>query len=267
MRAGAAPAAAKGLAVGEVVVSWVVLEGPMDVTRDEGKEAIASGVLVERLASDGRVRTGVEGRPALELAVIEGRPGSGEKSAGSRISLRTTWGDGWRLIATKRADATTSGSVDRADLARIVDGLIDDLVGQVALFGMDSAALVEMLRADPSSGKAVTAVRILGERGFVDAVPLLVEMLDEAPLGSEMVPDLVGALGRIGDPRATPALIAVFHEADPGLDVAIVDALGRTGGKEASDFLQVLESGHPSRVVRDEASDGLRRLEKRPAVE
>ena len=237
------------------MVSWVTVEDPMSVVRDERSEAFAMEVLDERLAADGRIRTGLSGRPDLELVVIADGTG-GASGAGTKYTLRTSWGDGWRLAARARGGSP----VPREDLARVVDGLIDDLVSQVALFGMDSVALVEMLEGDPSGGNAATAVRILGERRAKVAVPVLTGMLESAPRGSEMVADLVGALGRISDERASHALIEAFHDSDPGMDVAIVDALGRTGGREAMDFLEVLATGHPDQSVREEAAEKLGRM-------
>jgi HEAT repeat protein len=89
-------------------------------------------------------------------------------------------------------------------------------------------------------------------------VPLLVAALEDP---SDVVRErAAGALGTIGDPSATPALIALLKSPvrdparDPYVRVAAVRALGRTAGEGATDaLLAIIRDAEQNEWVRREA--------------
>jgi hypothetical protein len=250
------------VSVGRLSVSWVELSETGTAVRDESMERSLAGILEKAVDEEERIVSGAEKADPLELAVVASpSPGEQADSVDLVYTLRTTHGDGWRLSATIATRLAADEASDPARSREVVGELVDDLLAQLELFDDDDRALERLVTDEEANPDArATAIRILGERGSVSAVPSLVAALGEAEAGSPLIEDIVGALARIGDERASPALIDAFSRARGHQAILIVDALGRTGGEEARLFLDVVASGHESPVVRDHARRALSKL-------
>ncbi len=266
----------KTIEVGRIAVSWVDVVDEFTVERDPVKEKRLKKILSARVKETRRIVPGIAGRDPLELSIVSGGE-VGEhipEMAGSpdaftspdaeilAFTLSTTWGDGWRISSSVLTDIEVE---DLSDLEPVIDDLLSDLVSQLDLFDSDSAALVELLeeRDCRFDGVCATAVRILGERKERTCVPALVRLLGSTPTSDPLTEDLIGALGRIGDERASKALVETFNKAHPSQQVAIIEALAVTGGPDARLFLEVVATGHESILVREQASRALERLDSR----
>ena len=265
----------EGIEVGRITVSWVDVVDEFTVERDEVKENKLGKVLASRVEASPRVTSGVAGRDPLELSIVSGGevgehvPEMASSDAFTSpeaeilaFTLSTTWGDGWRISSSVLTDIEAK---KLSDLEPVIDDLISDLVTQLDLFDEDSPSLVALLeeRDCRHDGVCATAVRILGERNESSAVPALVGLLGAIPTSDPLTEDLIGALGRIGDERASRALVETFTKAHPSQQVAIIEALASTGGTDARLFLEVVATGHESILVREQASRALARLESR----
>ena len=118
-------------------------------------------------------------------------------------------------------------------------------------------AAVEALLEDPDGRIRLEAVRTLDELKSTRSVPLLMKHVqDEDP---EVARAAIDALGRLGDPAASPALVAAIT-AD--LDVPPLNAiwaLGVIGAQESRPLLQQLRH-HGDPWVRYNADTALRAL-------
>jgi hypothetical protein len=102
------------------------------------------------------------------------------------------------------------------------------------------------------------AVRALAERRSPEAVPALVERLEDTD--ADVVQRAVGALAQIGDPRAVPPLIDLAQRTEPEVTARVVRVIGDLGGTEAEGYLLTVESGHADARVRRAAREALRDL-------
>jgi hypothetical protein len=258
--------AGRHIEVGRIVVSWVNVEDEVTLERDEVREKGLSKALAEKVEEHPGIVAGVAGRDPLELAVVSGGdidehvpetvdPG-GTISA---FTLRTTWRDGWRISSSILTDVDTD---EIEDMDPVLDDLLEDLVAQLGLFDLTTDQLIAFVRKSECTSDDVcaTAVRILGERGSTEAVPVMLEKLERVKGADPLLEDLVGALGRIGDESASGGLVDAFNRAHPSQQVAIIAALSRTGGEDARLFLEVVASGHESLVVREQAAVALASL-------
>ena len=127
-----------------------------------------------------------------------------------------------------------SEDVDVRALALVLGWLEEDPAVDIALTRLlpRPAARPEVVKALVRHGRRVT--------------DLLVARLADNDI--EIRQAAVVALGRIGDPRAVPALLNVLQN-DPDLIVIAAGALGRIGERSALDHLLAL-LGHPSASVR-----------------
>ncbi len=266
----------KTIEVGRIAVSWVDVVDEFTVERDPVKEKKLKKILAARVKANPRIVPGVAGRDPLELSIVSGGEvgehipemgGSPDAFANPEaevlaFTLSTTWGDGWRISSSVLTDLEIG---DLSDLTPVIDDLLSDLASQLDLFDEDSAALVALLseRDCRFDGVCATAVRILGERKDAAAVPALVKLLEATPTSDPLTEDLIGALGRIGDERASKGLVVTFNRAHPSQQVAIIESLAVTGGPDARLFLEVVATGHESVLVREQASRALERLDSR----
>ncbi|MBI3912137.1 MAG: HEAT repeat domain-containing protein [Armatimonadetes bacterium] len=99
------------------------------------------------------------------------------------------------------------------------------------------------------------AIALLDWQAAVEAVDPLIAKLNRRATRRAAV----GALGRIGDPRATAPLLRLLPE-DETLRVEIVLALGQIGSPEAVPDLVEHGLGGVSETVRQAAADALRRI-------
>lgn len=259
----------KQIEVGRLTVSWVSVLDEMTVERDEVKEKRLKKILADRVSSHPRVTAGVTDHDPLELAVVAGTTeyapdaltDAGGEVTLATLTLRTTWQDGWRISSSVLTDLP---SEKPADTAPIIDDLLDDLVAQLDLFDLEVEELIALLEKRDCTYDDVCsmAVRILGESSNSSAVPVLVAKLEKTATPDPLMEDLVGALGRLGDQRASPALVDAFGRAEPTLHVAILNSIEKTGGKEAKLFLEVVASGHESLVIRERARSALESMDK-----
>ncbi len=106
------------------------------------------------------------------------------------------------------------------------------------------------------------AIRVLGDRRVVEAVPALIDRLgDPDPLLAERA---AGALAQIRDPRAVGPLIDYSRRSDDGAQTArFARIIGDIGGSEARGYLQTLESGHLDPRVRAAAHEALQEMGER----
>jgi len=99
------------------------------------------------------------------------------------------------------------------------------------------------------------AIRTLGEWGRAEAVPVLLKQLGEAD-----EPDVVDALGRIGDARAIPAILTAMKSSPyPSTRLWGSDSLVRLDAKEAVPIL-IDQIGLPKSPFRNEVLRALRYL-------
>lgn len=265
------------IAVGRVSVSFVEVLPDGTALRHEDTEEAMARQLERRVEKDGRIRLGQKSADPLELAVVlsplTGEPGTDGKTSGDEenedevgllFTLRTTYGDGWKIsssIATRAGFRDSSRPDALTD--EVIRDLLDGLIDQIQLFDStddELASLVKRGSDDPDS--RAMAIRILGERRSTTASPVLAQVLDDTASDDPLMEDLIGALGRIGNESATPALVRAFGRAAPYQEVIIIQALGSTGGQEARQFLSVVASGHESDVVRNHASQVLHSMDK-----
>ena len=93
------------------------------------------------------------------------------------------------------------------------------------------------------------AIRALAERRAPEALePLLAHLSeDEDP---SLVLRAAGALGSLGDARATPALIDAAERLSLPEKAALLSIIGFLGGPDAEGYLFTLSTGHPAEDVR-----------------
>ena len=100
------------------------------------------------------------------------------------------------------------------------------------------------------------AVQVIGRIQDTQDVAQILPLLKDADEG--VVRETVFALGQLGSPEATPALLELNKKALPEMQAIIADALGKIGGAEAvaalEEMLHAFQSG-----VRTAATEGLAR--------
>jgi HEAT repeat protein len=119
--------------------------------------------------------------------------------------------------------------------------------------------LADLSSADPRVRDH--AVRALAERRSPEAVPALVERLEDSD--NDVVQRAVGALAQIGDTRAVGPLIDLAQRSDPEMASRVVRVIGDLGGDEAAGYLLTLEYGAEDRRLRRAAREALRDLRAR----
>lgn len=88
----------------------------------------------------------------------------------------------------------------------------------------DERAIAHLITAtrDQDWWVSERAVDALAEIGSKDAVPRLLEMLDENP---KAIPSVLKSLGRIGDTSVVPKIVTMFQRPDPGIIAGAIKAL------------------------------------------
>src|SRR6185437_15184553 len=102
------------------------------------------------------------------------------------------------------------------------------VAGQLVARGDRALDPVEAIARGESEGLQRAAAYILGRIGRARSVPVLIDMLHEAPTG-EVTAEVCRALGAIGDGRALAPLLEVLDHPDPGVRQASVSALNSLG--------------------------------------
>ena len=107
----------------------------------------------------------------------------------------------------------------------------------MAVLDLGTAALPVLRSAltDDAVPPRVLAAELLGLHGDLAAVPALLEALADRSQPTSVRRSAAGALGRIGAPQATDALVRVLSYAPtPALQHAAAEALGRIGDPDAA---------------------------------
>lgn len=198
-----------------------------------------------------RRRIGEDGVPLAEIAVdLELLPAT---SAGTPV-LETG-------VGTARLSSGSSAGAWRSAL----DSAARNAAAGLALALAEQGKPLGKLLADLGSRDEKVreqAIRVIGDRRSVEAVPALIERLeDPEPLVAERA---AGALAQLRDPRGVGPLIDYSRRGgDEARTARFARLIGDIGGKEARGYLLTLESGHADARVRAAASDALRELEER----
>jgi hypothetical protein len=195
-----------------------------------------------------RRRNGGDGTTTAEIAVdLELRPVNGEGSPVLETgvgAVRIAPGaapEAWRkALAAALGEAASGLAIALSEESKPAQTLIRDL-------GSKDSRLREQ------------AMRVLGDRRSVEAVPALIERLDDPePLLADRA---AGALAQIRDPRAVAPLIDYSRRNDDAERTArFARIVGDIGGSEARGYLQTLESGHTDPRVRSAAREALQDL-------
>lgn len=166
-------------------------------------------------------------------------------------------------VGTGRAPVAEGRAAWRAALLEAAREASSGLALAVAAEEKPIEKLLGDLRA-ADARRREQAIRALGDRRSVEAVPGLIAALDDPePLLAERA---AGALSRIGDPRAVGPIIDFSMRLEGGRHLArYARIVGDIGGAEARGYLLTLESGHADPFVRQAARDALADLDARDA--
>jgi HEAT repeat protein len=162
-----------------------------------------------------------------------------------------------RAVRQLPYDPATDGALEpllRGQIERTVDETRGRLVATLRLAGGSDAAVLAMLGDEDPLVRAAAA-REAGERGLVGAVEPLERALDAEE--AELRLSALGALGRIGDARAVPAVARRTQGMNVEEIRAAVFALGDIGGPEARRYLGTMAYGHPDPAIQDAAKAAL----------
>ena len=112
---------------------------------------------------------------------------------------------------------------------------------------------------------AMFIVKALGQIGDRRAVPALLEKWSQGPAartpGARYIPDVLASLG---EKAAVPALVGRLKGVRFDVRFHIAYALGILGGREAEAALRDLAANDPFPAVREEASESLKKLGRKP---
>ncbi|MCX2728117.1 HEAT repeat domain-containing protein [Thermomicrobium sp. 4228-Ro] len=112
---------------------------------------------------------------------------------------------------------------------------------------------IEGLR-HPRPDIAETCAWILGQRRVRAAVPALLAALEARPRDIDVQAAIVTALGRIGDPAAFPALVAVVHSGAVPVRRVALAALWAIDPERARPVLETVLATDPAAGIRAEAA-------------
>ena len=141
----------------------------------------------------------------------------------------------------------------------LIDRTRDRFVVQLRIAGGNEYELLEFV-GDEDNFAVLMAAREVGERGLLNAVPALIKALDRKDPELRLV--LIGALGRLRDPRAVDALAARTSGVQMEEVRQAVYALGDIGGPKARRYLKTIAYSHPNDVIKAAAQEALARAEE-----
>jgi len=276
------------IAVGRAEAKWVMIDAAQIGVEDGIRGAAARKVLVDVLRAskaftidwdDGRgemdlLITTVEEPPEEEdgappgddsgsADAAEEEEDGGEKGEAGPAGLEVIYvlkyrGDeGWPLSS---AIVIKAGRKDDLMVSKPMADVVAELVSSIARQAFLLHEELPSLRAALKShdDEIVTlAIQMLGEKKDREVVPVLCDMLDQTPPGLDRRDEIIGALEKIADPRASPCLIRAFSGAEMYQEIQILRALSVTGGEEARQFLEAVATGHEFDPVRRIAKEAL----------
>lgn len=184
---------------------------------------------------------------AVELELTSAEPGGRRRAREEGVGAAP-------LLGEKPADA----------FGRALQRAAGEAAGEVALALAAADKPVEKLIADLSSGeprRRAQAARALAERGDPQAVPALLERLEDPD--PDVVQRAVGALALLKDPRAVGPLIELSRKGDERQGVTLLRIIGDLGGPEARGYLLTVEAGHPDLDVQQAAREALAEMDAR----
>lgn len=181
------------------------------------RAAAPIGAMVRQLVDDG----------ALATPPGDDQPGGAPEAEAVRRGLAA-------LTLLRSYDGIAAGVLDAQGRPRSAWWPIAVALSRV---GDDRAvpALTELL-SSPSPYTAGAAVRGLGERKAVSAVPQVLLLLEAArPVHAQVRVAAIRAAGQLGDARAVPPLLALLRQKDVplGVELEILSAIGQLGAREA----------------------------------
>lgn len=177
--------------------------------------------------------------------------------------LRYRGPEGWPLSSEVSFVGETRSAIENiSSIQKSIKRLVLSVGKQVDLLHRDLQDLRKVIQNNFNGDEEVLAlaVRIIGENRDNLSVPQLCRLLERTPPSNPLREDIIGALEKIGDKRATPSLIKAFSDAEPWQEIQILRALSVTGGEEAKMFLEVVASGHEIEHTRKIAEESLKSL-------
>jgi HEAT repeat protein len=159
-----------------------------------------------------------------------------------RLAVRTAAAKALGRLGQPTGVAPLMGAV--ASRKRVPVDVAADAIQQICDWPV---SVLEPCLSDPSDRTRALAVELLGRFQATGCVGALVEVLQQDPAPGVRV-RAARALGRIGSPRAVPALLHSVHSGSAALRAEAVSALGRLGAVTAVPTLRVALLGPSLRV-------------------
>jgi hypothetical protein len=186
------------------------------------------------------------------------RAGGARVEVALAIELAPVKADAEILAETGVAEAPLAGGTPATAWRTAVKGAARQAAEGLALGLAEDRKSDAQLVADLASKDGRVrehAVRALAERRSPEAVPALIERLDDDD--PDVVQRAVGALALVKDPRAVKPLIDLSRRGDTAQTARLARIIGDIGGPEAEGYLLTLEAAHPDPRVRRAARDAL----------
>jgi hypothetical protein len=169
------------------------------------------------------------------------------------------------LSARALGDQPLSGEGDaKAKLQTLAARLAEDttaLVVKQERLRTGPVAELQRALADPDADVRRQAVRAAAQRRAREAVPALINLLDDSE--ADLHDMALGALADIADPNAVKPLTSRVKFQDTEELRKILDPVAAMGGEEARAFLEFVASGHEDADIRKLARRALERMERR----
>lgn len=226
-------------------------------------------------AVEARVKKKIAASPALAMAASKGEGtyqlrvqlGVGSDpdhvAGGGMVLVCSAKGDsavmgGYTLQATTAAPLTDLAGATIAGRAwEALDSVMGDVLYQASLVRATPEQLVKAL-AVKDVERLVAAVGVVANRKIKAAQGALVKLLHHK---EQRISDrAVGALVALGDPSVVKHLTRLAKFSDTERMAKVLDAIGTLGGKEATQYLEFVATGHEDEDIRNMASEALQRM-------
>ena len=150
----------------------------------------------------------------------------------------------------------------KARITRALQPAAAHALGELWARQLPDAAIVDLLTADEDWRKAVGA-REVGERSLMAARGALEKLARSSK--RELAVVAAAALGRLGDAKSVPVLVAVVDSGHLDVVDAALQALADMAAPEAHAALQAIATEHGEDAIRQRAAD-LLRTRPQPAI-